>query len=42
MAKMNKNQQIKEIEKNVKNIRCPIILSEVNKKYRELKEGVKN
>ena len=35
---MSNKEQIKIIEKNIKNVNCPIILSEMNKRYRELKE----
>ena len=31
-------KQIKEIEANIKDIKCPIILFEVNRKYRELND----
>ncbi len=35
---MSNIEQIKSIEQNAKNVYCPIILSEMNKRYRELKE----
>ena len=35
---MEAKKQIEEIEKNAKNVNCPVILSDINKKYRELTE----
>lgn len=39
---MTEEAQIQEIEKNVKDIKCPVLLANMNKRHYELSQIIKN